>query len=131
MNTITIPTKYVFTFILSAALVVFGCSVLFGWNNFVDKLGGAKSFAALVALIIMGAIIIGGIVYLQLRDYENQMPALIRDATIAALVVFILAGIGFSWLSLPNGAGMKVLACLAAIAVASGAVLWIDRRPEA
>lgn len=126
-----IPTKYSFIFILSAALVVFGCSVLFGWGNFVDKLGGVKSFAALIALIFMMLVVIGGIVYLQLRDYEDQTPALIRDLVIAALVVFILAGVGYSWLDLPNGAGMKVLTCLAAIAGVSGVALWVGRRPEA
>jgi hypothetical protein len=126
-----ISTKYAFTSLLNAALAVFVTSVLFGWHHFTDKLGGVQSFAGLVALIVMVAVILFGIVYLQMRDYTDAAPAMIRDLVIAALVVLILAGIGYSWMSLPNGAGVKVLACLVAIAVVSGAEVFLCRRPEA
>lgn len=125
-----IATKYAFTTLLNAALTVFICSILFGWDDFTEKLGGTQSFAGLVALIIMGLIILGGILYLQMRDYEDAMPAMIRDMVIAALIVFILGGIGYSWLSLPNGAGVKVLLSLVAIAAVSALEVWICRRDE-
>ncbi|MDB5165348.1 MAG: hypothetical protein JWM00_238 [Candidatus Saccharibacteria bacterium] len=125
-----IPTKYAFTSLLNAALAVFTTSLLFGWGDFTDKLGGAKSFAGLVALIVMGAIIVLGILYLQFRDYNDSTPALIRDMILAALVVFLLGGIGYSWMTLPDGAGVKILASLAAIAAVSGVEVWLCRRDE-
>lgn len=125
-----IPTKFAFTSLLNAALAVFIASLLFGWSDFTDKLGGAKSFAGLVALIAMGVVVVLGILYLQFRDYNDSTPALIRDMILATLVVFLLGGIGYSWMTLPNGAGVKILASLVAIMAVSGVEVWLCRRNE-
>ena len=130
-----IVTKFAFTTILNATLVAFVSSILFGWNKFVGTMGGTESLLGLIALAIMGAVIIGGAAYLMVHDYINEETGIIwfvflRDLAITTIIVVILAGVGFSWLSLPNGAGVKVLICLILITVISGAQVAIGRHEE-
>jgi hypothetical protein len=114
-----IVTKYVLNLIVSTALAVFACAVLFGWHDFTDALGGVKSFAGLVAVLVMCAIILGGILFLQDQDYTDRWAARITHLIIAFAVVIVLGLIGWNWVDLPNGAGAKVLSVMVACIVAA------------
>ena len=69
----------------------------------------------------MAAIIVGGIHILQDNDYTGRMRARITHLVLGVVVVFALGAIGISWVEMPTGAGLKVLACLAAAAILAAA----------
>lgn len=122
MNT---TTKFVLNLLMSTALAVFTASFLFGWGEFTDKLGGVKSFAGLIALLVMGAVIVGGIVYLQRTSYADRTSAMVRDAIVATVAVVVLSAIGYNWIDLPTGAGLKILLVMIACAVVAAAATII------
>ena len=122
MNTVN---KYVLNMMTNVALVVFVCAVLFGWSDFTDALGGVKSFTGLLALLVMGSIVVGGIVFYQRQDYTDRLTAQITHLVIGLGVTATLTSVGYSWVDLPNGAGMKVLVALAACAVAAVITTWL------
>jgi len=116
----SIPQKYLANLAIMLVMTVITCSVFFGWSNFTDALGGIKSFGGLVALIVMGVIVIGGIIYLQGHNYGGWTAERIAHLVIATIVVAFLGLIGLSWLSLPDGDAMKVIGAIVAHLVAAG-----------
>jgi len=118
-------TKYLLHVLGCVALAAFTCAVLFGWHDFTDALGGARSFAGLVALLFMGGVIIGGILFLQGQNYTDRLRARLTHLIIAFGVVSLLAAIGYSWVDLPNGAGIRVLVAVSACLVVAAASTWI------
>lgn len=117
--------KLICNILLITALVVFISILQFGWTDFTNALGGVMSFAGLIAFLAMGAVIIGGILFLQDQDYTNRMTARLIHLVVATIVVVILAIVGFQWVDLPSGAGMKVLVSLVSILVVSFASTWL------
>jgi hypothetical protein len=116
----SIPQKYLSNLVIAICLTVVVCLTFFGWADFTEALGGVKSFGGLLALIVMSAVVVGGIIYLQGRNYGGWTAERVSHLVIATLVVLILGAIGLSWISLPDGAAMKVLAVIAAHLVAAG-----------
>lgn len=112
--------KYLTNLTIATVLIMMVCLIFFGWAEFTEALGGVKSIGGLVALIIMGSIVAGGIVYLQGRDYGGWTAERIAHLFIATAIVLILGAIGLSWISLPDGAAMKVLAVIIAHLIAAG-----------
>ena len=117
--------KLICNILLATALVVFISILQFGWTDFTVALGGVKSFASLVAILLMLAVIIGGVAFLQDQDYTGRMTARLIHMIVAVVVVAILAAIGYGWFDLPSGAGLKVLISLLAIVVVSFASTWL------
>jgi hypothetical protein len=120
----TLTTKYVLNLLTAMVLAVFVTSVLFGWSEFIDKLGGLKSFGGLIALLTMGIVTIGGIIYLMRSNYENRNSAFVRDLILAVLAVAILAAISWSWVDLPNGTGARLLLCIGVCGIAAAITTW-------
>ncbi len=116
----SIPQKYLANLVIVITLTLIVCLTFFGWNDTTEALGGVKSFGGLLALVVMSAIVIGGIIYLQGRNYGGWTAERISHLVVATLVVLVLGVIGLSWISLPDGAAMKVLAVALAHLAAAG-----------
>ena len=119
------PTKYVLNLIAILVTLVLSTVTIFGWNNFVEAVGGLKSFGGLIALTVMAMVLLGTIVWLQLHDYTDNNVAMVRDALVAFLVIVVLGAIGWNWIDLPSGAGVKVLAALVISAIAAMITTWL------
>ena len=119
------PTKYVLNLLTILTALVLCVVTIFGWNNFVDAVGGLRSFGGLIALTIMGLVLLGTIVWLQVHDYTGNNGAMVRDAVVAFIIIVILGAIGWNWIDLPTGAGLKVLLALVISAIAALITTWI------
>jgi hypothetical protein len=130
-----VATKYVLILVSIVATVMAGLVIIFGWTKFIDAVGGLKSFGGLVALILMLIVLIATLAWLMLHNYHTDQGALdggefARDIIVATIIMVILGAIGYNWIDLPSGAGMKVAAVVALCAIASIITTWIGRIDE-
>ncbi len=119
------PTKYVLNLITILVALVLSTVTIFGWNNFITAVGGLKSFGGLIALTVMALVLLATIVWLQLHDYTDQTGAMVRDALVAFIIIVLLGAIGWNWIALPSGAGVKVLVALVISAIAAVVTTWL------
>lgn len=127
----SIPKKYLAHLSIMTALILLVSCLLFGWSNLIEALGGIKSFGGLLALLVMGAVVIGGITYLQGHDYGGGWSTKRMVHLVAATTVVIILGvIGLSWLSLTVGAIVKVTCAILLVMIAAAASTLVGEVAE-
>lgn len=129
------PTKYVLILLLTLAAVMASLVIIFGWTEFIDAIGGLKSFGGLVALILMLIVLIATLAWLMVHNYHTAGGDLdggtfARDISVAVIIMLILGAIGYNWIDLPSGAGMKVAGAVIVCAFLAFIETWVGRVDE-
>lgn len=130
-----IATKYVLNLIAILSAMVACLVTIFGWTKFIDAVGGLRSFGGLVSLVMMVVVLIATLTWLMLHSYRNDQGHLdaarfARDIIVACVIMVVLGAIGYNWIDMPSGAGVKVAASIAICAVAALASTWVGRVDE-
>lgn len=118
-------TKYVLNLLTILTALIFSAVTIFGWNKFVDAVGGLRSFGGLIALTILGLGFVGTIVWLRIAAFTGFDRVVVRDVIAAFFILLALGAIGWNWIDLPTGAGVKVLVGLIISAIAALITTWV------